>query len=136
IAPDGPADEAGIKKRADGGLAGVGAAAQALLGPLGMALIPLQERAELARSGDLIVKIDDVRIRGDKEFRHELDKLKPGDSAYLTMLRALPSGAHQTIKVAIKVGELQRGECVKAPPTESAAAPPPPSRPGAESLAD
>lgn len=136
VDPDGPAVQAGIKKRSDEGLAGVGAAAQALLGPLGMVFMPLQERAELARSGDLIVKVDDVRIHSEREFHHELGKLKPGDLVYITMLRPLPSGAHQTVRVAIKVGEIRQGECVKAPVGESAAAPPPASRPGAESFTD
>jgi hypothetical protein len=136
IIPDGPAVQAGIKKRADAPLAGVGAAAQALLGPLGMAFMPLQEQAELKRSGDLIVAVADVRIHSENELRHELDKLKPGDLVYLTMMRALPSGAAQTRTTAIKVGEWRQGKCLKAPPTESAAAPRPPSRPGAEIFTD
>ena len=136
IDPAGPGSEAGIRKRGGDTMAGIGAAAQMLLGPLGLPLTKLQERAELARSGDLIVGVGDVRIHSREELKHELDKLKPGDLAYVTVIRPLPGGQHTQKRIQIKVGEIRRGECVKVPAGESAAAPSLPSQPGAESFTD
>ncbi|MGH7948695.1 MAG: PDZ domain-containing protein [Candidatus Binataceae bacterium] len=131
---DGPAASAGFKTKSGSGLGAF--AAGAALGVLGPLFGPVFQRAEHDASGDLLVAVDDVRVRSEKELRHELDKLRPGELAYVTVIRPLPGGQHQNVRIPIKVGELRQGECVKAPPGESAAAPSRPSRPGAESFAD
>ncbi len=87
----------------------VGAAAVtagALLGPLELAVMPLLSRAgQLGTDGDLIVAVDDRRIRSQLDLEDELAKLKPGDTMYLTVIRPLPGGAHKTMKIAVKVGQ-------------------------------
>ena len=87
----------------------VGAAAAtagALLGPLELAVLPLLSRAgQLGTDGDLIVAVDDHRVRSQLDLEDELAKLKPGDTMYLTVIRPLPGGNHKTMKIAVKVGE-------------------------------
>jgi hypothetical protein len=139
VDPSSPAAQAGFKTRGGGGLASIAAGAGALLGPLNLALMAagVHDRAEHNESGDLIVAVDDVRVRSEGELKNELDKLKPGDLAYVTVLRPLPGGQHQTVKVAIKLGMVRTdGNCAKAEPAVEAAAPPVPRRPGAETYAD
>ncbi len=132
---NGPAAQAGFKVRNGAGL-GTAIAGAAVLGPLAPLAAPLFQQAEHNASGDLLVAVDDVRVRSDKQLRHELDKLQPGDLAYVTVIRPLPGGQHAQKRIQIKVGEIRQGKCAKAPASESAAAPPPPSRPGAESFTD
>ncbi len=139
VDPSSPAAQAGFKTRGGGGLASIAAGAGALLGPLNLALMAagVHDRAEHNESGDLIVAVDDVRVRSERELTNELDKLKPGDLAYVTVLRPLPGAQHQTVKVAIKLGMVRTdGNCANAEPAVEAAAPPVPKRPGAETYAD
>ena len=107
IDPNSPADKAGLT--AKDGITPLGAAgmtAGALLGPLNLAVQPLLKRAgALGKDGDLIVAVDDHRVRSELDLEDELAKLKPGDTMYLTVIRPLPSGAHQTMKIAVKVGD-------------------------------
>ena len=107
IDPNSPAAQAELQ--AKGGLTALGAAgatAGALLGPLNLAVLPLLKKAgQLGKDGDLIVAVDDRRVRSEFDLEDELAKLKPGDTMYLTVIRPLPSGAHKTMKIAVKVGE-------------------------------
>ena len=54
-------------------------------------------------SGDLITE-ERHRVRDKAEMDQQLSKLKPGDSVYLNLIRPLPSGSHQTLRVVIAVG--------------------------------
>jgi len=102
-------------------------------------MLPPVDDAEFNHSGDLIVAIDDVRVRSERGLRDELEKLKPGDLAYVTVLRPLPGGVHQTIKIAIELGELRREKCRHTERVEQADASPQAARatrPGAEIYAD
>jgi hypothetical protein len=107
IDPDSPAESAELKGR--GKMTPLGAAgvtAGALLGPLELAVVPLLQKAgQLGQDGDLIVAVDDHRVRSELDLEDELAKLKPGDTMYLTVIRPLPSGAHKTMKIAVKVGD-------------------------------
>jgi hypothetical protein len=116
VDPDSPAAKAGLRGRTAVTPAGAAAAtAGALAGPLEMLVMPLLRKAgSLGQDGDLIVAVDDHRVRSELDLEDELDKLKPGDTMWLTVIRPLPSGAHKTMKIAVKVG--QPGE-----PTEQAA---------------
>jgi len=116
VDPNSPAAKAGLQGRTAVTPAGAAAAtAGALAGPLEMLVMPLLRKAgSLGQDGDLIVAVDDHRVRSELDLEDELDKLKPGDTMWVTVIRPLPSGAHKTMKIAVKVG--QPGE-----PTEQAA---------------
>ena len=100
VYPGSPADKAGVKGYAPPSFAG------AMFGPLYGAVSKLFDRAGVVgHGGDLIIAVDDHRVHDDRDLERELRKLKPGDKMYLTVLRPLPGGAHQTLKIAINVGE-------------------------------
>jgi hypothetical protein len=129
VAPQGPAHYAGLKQRGAGGAASLVTLFGALLGPLSLATLPLQDRAEHERAGDLVVAIDDQRVRTLRQLDKELAKLRPGDTAYLTVIRP----PHQTMKVAIQVGEESEEACrTKILPRQQL---PPARADGAESYA-
>jgi len=60
----------------------------------------------MGHDGDLIIAVDDHRVRDERDLERELRKLKPGDMMYLTIVRPFPGGAHRTMKISIKVGDL------------------------------
>jgi hypothetical protein len=125
VDPNSPAWKSGLVGSKPPSAAGVAAAtAGALLGPLELLVMPLMSRAgQLGKDGDLIVAVDDHRVRSQLDLEDELAKLKPGDTMYLTVIRPLPGGAHKTMKIAVKVGE--PGENLAAAGSPSAAAPSP-----------
>ncbi|HTY54218.1 MAG TPA: PDZ domain-containing protein [Candidatus Binataceae bacterium] len=118
IDPDSPAEHAGLKGR--GAITPLGAAgvtAGALLGPLSMAVIPLlNKNGQLGKDGDLIIAVDDRRVHSEFDFRDELGRLKPGDTIYLTVVRATAQGGRQTLKLPVKVGAQSSEDAINAPP--------------------
>jgi hypothetical protein len=105
VDPNGPAAQAGL--HATTGMTPLGAAgttASGMLGPLNMLVMPLLEKGgALGQGGDLIVAVDDRRVRDQGDLETAMARLKPGDTMYLTVIR--PDGrAHKTIKIAVKVG--------------------------------
>jgi len=118
IDPNSPAEQAGLKGRGDiTPLGAAGVTAGALLGPLTMAVIPLLNKSgQLGKDGDLIVAVDDRRVRGEFDFRDELRKLKPGDTIYLTVVRPSAQGGRQTLKIPVKVGGQSSEAAAEAPP--------------------
>lgn len=106
VDPDSPASKAGLHGRTGVSPAGAAAAtAGALTGPLSMLIMPLLKKAgSLGSDGDLIVAVDDHRVRSELDLEDELDKLKPGDTMWLTVIRPLPGGNHKTMKIGVKVG--------------------------------
>ncbi len=118
IDPDSPAEHAGLKGRGDvTPLGAAGVTAGALLGPLSMAVIPLLNKSgQLGKDGDLIVAVDDRRIHSEFDFSDQLRKLKPGDTIYLTVIRSLAHGGHQTLKIPVKVGGQSSEAAIEAPP--------------------
>jgi hypothetical protein len=117
IDADGPAQRAGLKGRGDvTPIGAAGVTAGALLGPLSMAVIPLLHKSgQLGKDGDLIIAVDDRRVHGEFDFRDELGKLKPGDTIYLTVIRATEQGGHQTLKIPVKIGAQTSEEAIAAP---------------------
>lgn len=114
---DSPAEQAGIKGR--GSITPLGAAgvtAGALLGPLTMGVLPLlQKTGQLGKDGDLIVAADDHRLRSEFDLQDELRKLKPGDTIYLTVVRASSDGARQTLKIPVRIGGQSSEAAAQAP---------------------
>jgi len=114
---DSPAERAGLKGR--GSITPLGAAgvtAGALLGPLTLGVLPLlQKSGQLGKDGDLIVAADDRRLRSEFDLQDELRKLKPGDTIYLTVVRASSDGARQTLKIPVRIGGQSSEAAAQAP---------------------
>ena len=105
VDPNSPAERAGIHGPAE--TPGKVAAAETLAG-----IVPIlgkfaQNMVENSASahGDLIVAIDDRRVRTQDDLEYALNQLKPGDTMYLTVLRPLPGHNHQTLKIAVTLGD-------------------------------
>jgi S1-C subfamily serine protease len=75
-----------------------------LLGPVALITFPLlRASGALGTPGDLIVAVDDVRVRNKEEILHALGHLKPGDTTYITVIRPLPGGYHRTMRIALHI---------------------------------
>jgi hypothetical protein len=115
--PNSPAAVAGLKAKT--GLTGAGAAVATL-----SAIIPggeilankaLGGTGAMGMAGDLIVAVDDRRVRSQGDLDDAMARLKPGDTMYLTVIRPDGNG-HKTLKVAIRVGAVGEPMANAAPP--------------------
>ncbi len=111
IDPSSPAAQAGLHARSD--ISPIGAAVTTAIGILpGGSLIAnsaLGRTGAMGQGGDLIVAVDDKRVRDQGDLENAMARLKPGDTMYLTVIR--PTGTderapHQTLKIAVKVGAI------------------------------
>ena len=109
IDPNSPAAHAGLQARS--GITAVGAAITTLSAfiPGGsiLATKALGSTGAVGQGGDLIVAVDDKRVRDQSDLETAMARLKPGDTMYLTVIR--PDGSderapHKTIKIAVRVG--------------------------------
>lgn len=116
-----PAEKSGLKPRGNTGLAAAAMTASAFLGPLQIVTNHFLAKAEQDAHGDLIVAVDDQRIRTKADLDDAMARLRPGDTMYLTVVRPLPGGDHKTMKIKVKVGvNSGYGGCSEAPTTASA----------------
>ncbi len=60
-------------------------------------------------TGDLIIAVDDHRVRSRLEWEAAISRLKTGDTAYLTVIRPVPGRNHQTLKIAITIDREANG---------------------------
>ncbi len=104
-----PAAEAGLQARS--GMTAVGAALSTLSGiiPGGaiLATKALGTTGAVGQGGDLIVAVDDQRVRDQGDLENAMARLKPGDTMYLTVLRPDGAGDHvpvKSMKIAVRVG--------------------------------
>jgi hypothetical protein len=106
VDPNSPAAKAGLHGAgAEGGAAAALQTLGGLLGPAQMLVMPFTKHAEMAAQGDMIVAVDDHRVRTQQEFQDRLAQMKPGDTTYITVLRPMPNGGgHQTLKLAVHIG--------------------------------
>jgi S1-C subfamily serine protease len=107
IAPNSPAAHAGLQARkpatALGNLAALGSV---LAFPVGLFTVPrLRRSGALGMPGDLIVAVDDRRVRTEEEFMHAIDPLRAGDTVYVTVIRPIVGGSHQTLRIAMHIDE-------------------------------
>ncbi|HYA35812.1 MAG TPA: PDZ domain-containing protein [Candidatus Binataceae bacterium] len=128
IDPGSPAEQAKLHSHVGASVVGaVGTIASTMLGPLNFITEPaLIKSGAMGMNGDMIVAVDDHRVRTKEEFEAEISKLKPGDTMYLTVIRPMSGGeggAHQTLKIAVKVGAM--GEYADAGPGASPGYPQP-----------
>ena len=105
VYPNSPAAHAGMIARTESTPAGdLKALGSILLLPIAPITIPLLRKSgALGPGGDLIIAIDDVRVRTPDEIRYALGHLKPGDTAYITVIRPLAGGYHRTMRIAIHI---------------------------------
>ena len=127
VNPNSPAARAGVIGRTGSTPAGdLGALGSVLLGPVALVTFPLlRASGALGTGGDLIVAVDDVRVRSVEEIRHALEHLKPGDTTYITVIRPLPGGYHRTMRIALHIDhEIDaKGNIIPAPGALPGAAP-------------
>jgi hypothetical protein len=72
--------------------------------PVSFLTVPMLRRSgALGQFGDLIVAVDDHRVRSKGELLTALGHLKPGDTTYFTVIRPLPGGSHTTMRIALKI---------------------------------
>jgi hypothetical protein len=107
VAPNSPAGHAGLQARkpatALGNLAALGSV---LAFPVGLFTVPrLRRSGALGMPGDLIVAVDDRRVRTEEEFMHAIDPLRAGDTVYVTVIRPIVGGSHQTLRIAMHIDE-------------------------------
>lgn len=122
---NGPAEQAGL--RAAGNESGAIAAVEtagALLGPLQILTNRYMEKAAMANRGDMIVAIDDQRVRSQMDINDAIARARPGDTLYFTVVRPLPGGDHATKKIAVTVGKWQPGNADSCAAMTTAAAKP------------
>jgi C-terminal processing protease CtpA/Prc len=105
VDPNSPAERAGIHGPSD--KPGTVAAAETIAGmvPILGKLAQNMVETSAGAHGDLIVAIDDQRVRSQDDLQYALNQLKPGDTMYLTVVRPLPGHNHQTLKIAVTLGD-------------------------------
>ncbi|MGA6970186.1 MAG: PDZ domain-containing protein [Candidatus Binatus sp.] len=111
VDPNSPAAQAGLQPRS--GMTAVGAALTTLTAILPggsiLATKALGSTGAVGQNGDLIVAVDDQRVRDQSDLENAMNRLKPGDTMYLTVIRPQGSGdhvPHQTMKIKVQVGEV------------------------------
>ena len=127
VYPNSPAARAGWSQEREAQPAGdLGALGSVLLGPVALVTFPLLRKSgALGTAGDLIVAVDDVRVRTKDEIVHALGHLKPGDTTYITVIRPLAGGYHRTMRIALHIDHETdtAGNVLPLPGTSPAAAP-------------
>src|ERR1700719_2586049 len=127
VYPNSPAARAGMIARTESTPAGdLKALGSILLLPIAPITFPLLRKSgALGTGGDLIIAVDDVRVRTPVEIRYALGHLKPGDTAYITVIRPLAGGYHRTLRIAIHIDHETdaAGNILPLPGTSPAAAP-------------
>jgi len=102
--------------RPNPGLGIAGGIGGALLGPLELMVLPLLQRSgSLGTGGDLVLAVDDIRVRYINEFRKAMRALRPGDSVYLTVIRPLRRGAHQTLRIRVNLDTCSSADMTQGP---------------------
>jgi S1-C subfamily serine protease len=124
VYPNSPASRAGLVGRT--GSTPAGDLKALLTFPIAPITFPLlRASGALGTDGDLIVAVDDVRVRTKEEILHELGHLKPGDTTYITVIRPLAGGYHRTMRIALHIDHETdaAGNILPLPGTSPAASP-------------
>jgi PDZ domain len=114
-----PAERAGLT--APAGMTTVGATGQTagfFLGPVGLLMSPLLARSgQLGATGDMIVAVDDQRVRAGADMNRALAQLAPGDTVWFTLMRIRPDGKVKNEKVPVVLGSADSTPRPAARPT-------------------
>ncbi len=105
VYPNSPAARAGLVARTGSTPAGdLSALGSVLLGPVALITFPmLRKSGALGTPGDLIVAVDDMRVRNESELLTALGHVKAGDTTYITVIRPLHGGYHRTMRIAVHI---------------------------------
>ncbi len=105
VDPNSPAERAGIHGPAE--TPGKVAVAETIAGMVPILGKIAQNMVDNSASahGDLIIAVDDQRVHSQQDLDDALSRLKPGDTMYMTVLRPLPGHNHQTLKIAVTLGD-------------------------------
>ena len=105
VYPNSPAARAGLVARTGSTPAGdLSALGSVLLGPVALITFPmLRKSGALGTAGDLIVAVDDMRVRNESELLTALGHVKAGDTTYITVIRPLHGGYHRTMRIAVHI---------------------------------
>jgi S1-C subfamily serine protease len=105
VYPGSPAARAGLHARTPSTPMGdLGALGSILFLPVSVITMPmLRKSGALGEFGDLIVAVDDQRVRSKGELVSMLHRIKPGDTTYITVIRPIPGGAHKTMRIALHI---------------------------------
>jgi hypothetical protein len=117
VDPDCGAARAGLRGKTPATALGMaGGIGGLVLGPLELLVLPLLERSgALGAGGDLVLAVDDVRVRDVNEFQNAMRALNPGDSVYLTVIRSLQGRGHQTIRIRVHLDSCSKAYLVQEP---------------------
>jgi hypothetical protein len=117
VDPNCGAARAGLRGKTPATALGVGGGIGGLvLGPLELLVLPLLERSgAMGAGGDLVLAVDDVRVRDVNEFQNAMRALKPGDSVYLTVIRPLRGTGHQTLRIQVHLDSCPNADVVQEP---------------------
>jgi hypothetical protein len=118
VDPNSPAAAAGVKGGTGANAVGATASTLGALIPFAGTLITsqLEKRGDMGMSGDLIVAVDDQRVRTQQDLDDAIARLKPGDTMYLTVIRPGPDRSHTTQKLAVHVGQIGQPVANAGPP--------------------
>ena len=105
VYPGSPAERAGLHARTSSTPMGdLGALGSILFLPVSVITMPmLRKSGALGEFGDLIVAVDDQRVRSKGELVTMLHRIKPGDTTYITVIRPIPGGSHKTMRIALHI---------------------------------
>ena len=127
VYPNSPAARAGLIARTGSTPAGdLSALGSVLLGPVALVTFPLLRKSgALGTPGDVIVAVDDMRVRNESEILTALGHIKAGDTAYITVIRPIPGGGHQSMRLKLHIDHETdaAGNTIPAPGASPAAAP-------------
>jgi hypothetical protein len=107
VDPNSPAWAAGLRGPQPATAVGASGVTLGTLIPFANPLINhfLEKSGSLGLDGDLIVAVDDQRVRTQDDLEEKMAQMKPGDTMYLTVIRPMPGGEHKTLKIPVKLGE-------------------------------
>src|SRR5271156_5983437 len=127
VYPNSPASRAGLIARTGSTPTGdLSALGSVLLGPVALITFPLLRKSgALGTGGDLIVAVDDQRVHNESEILTALGHIKAGDTAYITVIRPIPGGGHQSMRLKLHIDHETdaAGNTIPAPGASPAAAP-------------
>jgi len=105
VYPNSPAARAGLIARTGSTPTGdLSVLGSVLLGPVALITVPLLRKSgALGTGGDLIVAVNDMRVRSGSELFSALGHIKAGDTAYITVIRPLRGGYHRTMRIALHI---------------------------------
>jgi len=105
VYPNSPASRAGLIARTGSTPGGdLSALGSVLLGPVALVTFPLLRKSgALGTRGDVIVAVDDMRVRNESEILTALGHIKAGDTTYITVIRPTPGGGHQSMRIKLHI---------------------------------